>query len=81
MAAYGNPSASDWNLTSPYGAYTFLDLHYVVDYQQSQLIKRGTKSFTTAPQAILAASEQHWDANPINNSEMAAVLFGSEPDV
>ena len=67
-AAYGNPAASDWNLTSPYGAYTFRDLHYVVDYQQSQLIRRGIKGYTTAPQAILAASEQHWDANPPNNS-------------
>ena len=28
-----------------------VQLHYVVDYQQSQLVKRGVRAYTTAPQA------------------------------
>ena len=75
LVAYGDPTQSNWNLTTPYGAFTFLDLHYVVNYQQSQLIKRGIRSYATAPQAILAASEQHWDANPPNNGGLALAHY------
>lgn len=65
--AYGIPLSSDWGLTVPYGAYTFLDLPKVVAFQQSMLIANGSTNPATAPQAMLAATEQNWASNPPNN--------------
>ena len=51
----------------PYGAFTFLDLPKVVAFQRNMLVANGSDNPTTAPQAMLAATEQNWAANPNNN--------------
>ncbi|CAF0884412.1 unnamed protein product [Didymodactylos carnosus] len=61
--AYGVVNESDWHLTSPYQAYTFLDLPYVLAYQQSKLANDSTViNKTLAPQAFIAATEQAWNS-------------------
>ncbi|KAK9823331.1 hypothetical protein WJX72_001992 [[Myrmecia] bisecta] len=54
---YGDPNKSDWD---QHGMYTFADLHYVIQDQLDNLRKYGVADPTTAPQAMLAASEQGW---------------------
>ena len=66
--AYGNPLQSNWQLRQPYQAYTFSDLGYVTQFQQSWLRNLSVPNPAIAPQAMLAASEQGWDTGSANQS-------------
>ena len=72
--AYGNPLQTNWQLRQPYQAYTFADLGYVTQFQQSWLRNLSVANPAIAPQAMLAASEQGWDTGSPNTARKPPLI-------
>ena len=68
---YGVPNSKDWQLTQPYQAYSYIDIPKMVAFQQSWL-KNYTSDWATAPQAVVAGTEESWNTGDLASQNTTA---------